>query len=155
MRNLKRDVFWRSALVFAGACGAALSPARAEGPDEGVIRPGLWSFEASTLLTGGRTGQQCVREDQIAEFLTGPKNRHYRCEYPKRVIGHGEALISGECVDKGARHRYTIHLRGRYTAESFSFSGSIHGTFFGIPIVVPAAITAHRLRSDCAEVNAH
>lgn len=114
-----------------------------------MIQPGLWAYEASTLLTGGQTGRQCVREDQIVEFLTGPKNRHYHCEYPERVIGHGEAMIRGECVDKGARHHYTIHFGGHYERESFSFSGSVRGTFFGIPIVVPATIRAHRLSPEC------
>ena len=113
-----------------------------------TIMPGYWSYEVSTLITGAKSGDQCVRPDKIDEFLSGPHNRHYRCTYPVREVADGAATFIGECVSKGG-NRYRITLKGRYGPTAFELSGHVAGTIVGLPISVPIEIKAHRVSADC------
>jgi len=133
------------AVLFAALTGAAWSAtAWAASP----IEPGYWSYQASTFITGGKSGDQCVRPDKIDEFLSGPHNRHYRCTYPVREVADGAATFIGECVSKGG-NRYRISLKGRYELTAFELAGHVTGTFVGLPISVPIEIKAHRVSAEC------
>lgn len=130
------------ALLSGSAIAAAASAAS-------PIEPGLWSYSASTLLTGAKGGEQCVRADQVEDFLTGPHNRHYHCVYPSRSVGDGVVSFAGDCLDKGERNRYHVEARGHYKPESFELQGSVNGVFLGIPIKVPVSIKANRVAATC------
>ena len=69
-----------------------------------AVRPGYWDYTTSTILPGSSDGKQCVRPDQIDEFMSGPHNRHYHCTYPSKHVGGGQASFDGECVSKCAAH---------------------------------------------------
>jgi Protein of unknown function (DUF3617) len=131
-------------LVLVLACASAT--ARSE--DIHTIDPGYWSYHASTLLTGGKNGSQCVPPEKIDEFISGPHNRHYRCTYPVRVLKDGDATFVGECVDKG-KNRFVIDLKGHYKPEAFDLKGKVSGRIFGVAISVPVSIEARKLASDC------
>jgi hypothetical protein len=139
-----------TASVVPAALIAALAgmPAAANALAVSTIEPGYWSYEASTLVTGAKSGDQCVRPDQIDDFLSGPHNRHYRCTYPMREVADGSATFVGECVSKGGS-RYRITLKGHYEATAFELSGHVAGTFIGLPISLPVEIKAHRVAADC------
>jgi len=140
---------WRSlaapAALLAALTGAAWS---ASAGAASSIQPGYWSYQASTLITGAKSGIQCVRPDKIDEFLSGPHNRHYRCTYPVREVADGAATFIGECVSKGG-NRYRITLKGHYGPTAFELSGNVAGTFVGLPISVPIEIKAHQVSADC------
>ncbi len=113
-----------------------------------TIDPGYWSYKASTLLTGAKSGDQCVRPDNIDDFLSGPHNRHYRCTYPVRELSDGAATFVGECVSKGGS-RYRINLKGHYQPGAFTLKGDVAGVFFGLPVSIPIEIAGRRLSADC------
>lgn len=139
-----------TAMATAMAMAVTTAPAPAAAPDaKPPIEPGLWSYSANTILTGGKGGQQCVKPEQVDEFLSGPRNRHYRCTYPSRSIGEGKMAFQGECVDKHDRHHYHISVHGQYQPEAFNLSGTVSGDFYGIPIVVPMSIQAKRVSATC------
>ncbi len=143
------EILLTSRLLIHGAA-FLMSLAQAGGAiAETTIEPGQWAYSASTLITGARTGEQCVKPDQIDEFLTGPRNRHYRCVYPNRSIGGGDIAFSGDCLDKGDRNRYHLEVHGHYQPEAFELQGVVRGTFLGVPVSVPLSIKAHRLAAQC------
>jgi hypothetical protein len=115
-----------------------------------TIEPGFWSYQASTLITGAKSGDQCVRPDKIDEFLSGPHNRHYRCTYPTREVADGAATFIGECVSKGGS-RYRIALKGHYGPTAFDLSGHVSGDIVGLQISLPIEIKARRVSADCPE----
>jgi len=115
------------------------------------IEPGLWAYTANTFVIGVKSGRQCVKREQVEEFLTGPRNRHYRCTYPDRSIGGGRISFSGDCLDKGDRHRYHLVVRGNYRPESFDLEGSVAGPILGLSLTLPLSIHAHRIAATCTE----
>jgi hypothetical protein len=121
---------------------------------ERTIEPGYWSYHASTLITGGTNGDQCVRPDKIDEFLSGPHNHHYKCAYPVRVVKDGEARFEGECVSKHD-NRYRISLQGHYAPQSFDLHGRVEGRLLGVPLSVPVSIQARRIGADCPAPDPH
>ena len=134
-------------LVSLALLSGISAPFQASGAS--TIEPGLWSYRARTFITGDRRGEQCVKADQVDDFLTGPRNRHYRCVYPSRSIGAGNITFAGDCLDKGDRNRYHLEVHGHYRQEAFELDGVVKGTFFGLSISVPMSIKAHRLSADC------
>lgn len=142
-----RDLEPRPPLLGLILILAAL-PGLARPQDVRTIDPGYWSYHASTLLTGGKNGSQCVPPEKIDEFISGPHNRHYRCTYPVRTLKDGEATFVGECVDKG-KNRYRINLTGHYRAEAFDLAGNVSGKIFGLAVSVPVSIEARRVGAEC------
>lgn len=147
-RQLAAPPSARLRLAIAGAALALVAAVPATALAVSTIEPGYWSYKASTLITGAKSGDQCVRPDKIDDFLAGPHNRHYRCTYPVREVGEGAATFIGECVSKGG-DRYRIDLRGHYDATAFELSGHVAGTFVGLPISLPIDIKARRVAAEC------
>jgi hypothetical protein len=126
---------------------ALVSGAHAE--ESRVIRPGYWSYHTTTILPGGSTGNQCVRPDQIDEFISGPHNRHYKCTYPKRTVADGHAFFDGVCVSKHGQS-YNLTVSGSYSPTSFTLKGHISGIMvLGLPLTAPIAIDATWLGPEC------
>jgi hypothetical protein len=124
-------------------------PAAATAQEAHAVSPGYWSYTASTILPGASTGNQCVRPDQIDEFMSGPHNRHYRCTYPSRSVGSGRASFEGVCVSKHG-NSYNLKVSGHYSQTTFNLKGHISGiVILGLPISAPISIEAKWLGPTC------
>ena len=92
------------------------------------------------------TEQKCVRPSEINRFFGGLSTNKWRCTYPTRAVGNGNARFEGTCQDRKGR-RIAVRLNGTYTETSFSFRGGaqiVRGTPY-----IPASITARRISAQC------
>ncbi len=121
----------------------ALAPAQTAAQSE--VLPGYWEYTTSAL--GQRdTEQKCVRPSEINRFFGGLSTRKWRCTYPTRVVGDGNARFEGSCQDHKGR-RVNVRLNGTYQDTSFRFNGGaqlVRGTPY-----IPASITARRISAQC------
>ena len=110
-----------------------------------TVLPGYWQYTTSAV--GVRdTETKCVRPSEINRFFGGLSTRRWRCEYPVRQVGNGNARFEGSCTDRKGR-RVNVRLNGTYQQENFTFRGGAQlarGTPF-----LPASITARRLAAQC------
>jgi hypothetical protein len=129
-------------LAPAASTTAAMAP-QVAGAD--TVLPGYWEYTTSAV--GIRdTEQKCVRPSEINRFFGGLSTRRWRCVYPTREVGNGNARFEGTCTDSRGR-RVNVRLRGPYQTESFRFSGGAQ-LARGTPYL-PASITARRLAAVC------
>jgi hypothetical protein len=139
----------RAAVVAAPALAAAVllaAPSSATPPQtDGQPQPGYWEYTTSVLGVGD-TERKCVRPSEISRFFGGLSTRHWRCTYPTREVGDGEARFEGVCTDHKNR-RVNVRLHGPYQEDSFSFRGGAQ-LARGTPYI-PASITARRLSAQC------
>ena len=149
---MKPSVLIRFVPVFAGAL---LLAAPATAPFAGPAAPaqsapppvlaGYWEYTTSAL--GQRdTETKCVRPSEINRFFGGLSTRRWRCTYPVRQVGNGNARFEGTCEDRKGR-RVNVRLNGTYQQESFTFRGGAQ-LARGTPYL-PASITARRLAAQC------
>jgi len=121
----------------------AIAPAQTAAQSE--VLPGYWEY--TTNAVGQRdTVQKCVRPSEINRFFGGLSTNKWRCTYPTRVVGDGNARFEGSCTDHKNR-RINVRLNGTYTETSFSFRGGaqiVRGTPY-----IPASITARRISAQC------
>ena len=109
------------------------------------VLPGYWEYTTSAL--GQRdTEQKCVRPSEINRFFGGLSTRKWRCTYPTRVVGDGNARFEGTCQDHKGR-RVNVRLNGTYEQTSFRFNGGAQ-LLRGTPYI-PASITARRISAQC------
>ena len=143
----------RTVAIAAPAIAAALllaapatpNAAMAQQSSADTVLPGYWEYTTSAV--GVRdTEQKCVRPSEINRFFGGLSTRRWRCTYPVRQVGGGNARFEGTCTDHKAR-RVNVRLNGTYTTESFSFRGGAQ-LARGTPYL-PASITARRLAAAC------
>jgi len=132
--------------VMAGGfmlASPAIAPAQTAAQSE--VLPGYWEYTTSAV--GQRdTEQKCVRPSEINRFFGGLSTNKWRCTYPTRVVGNGNARFEGTCQDRKGR-RIAVRLNGTYTETSFSFRGGaqiVRGTPY-----IPASITARRISAQC------
>lgn len=143
----------RTAAIAAPAIAGALFLAAPATPQAAMtvqssadtVLPGYWEYTTSAV--GVRdTEQKCVRPSEINRFFGGLSTRRWRCTYPVRQVGNGNARFEGTCTDHKNR-RVNVRLNGTYTQESFSFRGGAQ-LARGTPYL-PASITARRLAAQC------
>jgi len=135
------------AIVGALFLAAPATPQAAMAPQQNgdTVLPGYWEYTTSAV--GVRdTEQKCVRPSEINRFFGGLSTRRWRCTYPVRQVGNGNARFEGTCTDHKNR-RVNVRLNGTYTQESFSFRGGAQ-LARGTPYL-PASITARRLNAVC------
>ncbi len=135
------------AIVGALFLAAPATPQAAMAPQQGgdTVLPGYWEYTTSAV--GVRdTEQKCVRPSEINRFFGGLSTRRWRCTYPVRQVGGGNARFEGTCTDHKNR-RVNVRLNGTYTQESFTFRGGAQ-LARGTPYL-PASITARRLAAQC------
>ena len=135
--------------VVAGALllGAPAQPraAMAAQSSADTVLPGYWEYTTSAV--GIRdTETKCVRPSEINRFFGGLSTRKWRCVYPVRQVGNGNARFEGTCEDRKGR-RVNVRLNGTYQQESFTFRGGAQ-LARGTPYL-PASITARRLAAQC------
>lgn len=139
----------RTAAVAAPVVAAGLlmsAPSAATPPQTaGQPQPGYWEYTTSVL--GVRdTERKCVRPSEINRFFGGLSTRRWRCTYPVREVGDGNARFEGVCEDHKGR-RVNVRLNGPYQTESFRFTGGAQ-LARGTPYI-PASITARRIAAQC------
>lgn len=135
------------AIIGALFLAAPATPQAAMAPQQSAdtVLPGYWEYTTSAV--GVRdTEQKCVRPSEINRFFGGLSTRRWRCTYPVRQVGNGNARFEGTCTDHKNR-RVNVRLNGTYTQESFSFRGGAQ-LARGTPYL-PASITARRLAAQC------
>ena len=124
------------AMVLAAPGSASQAQSNAQ-----TVLPGYWEYTTSAVGVRS-TEQKCVRPSEINRFFGGLSTNKWRCTYPTRVVGGGNARFEGTCSDHKNR-RIAVRLNGTYTDTSFSFRGGaqiVRGTPY-----IPASITARRL----------
>lgn len=110
-----------------------------------TVLPGYWEYTTSAV--GVRdTETKCVRPSEINRFFGGLSTRRWRCTYPVRQVGNGNARFEGTCTDRKGR-RVNVRLNGTYQQESFTFRGGAQ-LARGTPYL-PASITARRISAQC------
>ncbi len=110
-----------------------------------TVLPGYWEYTTSAV--GVRdTETKCVRPSEINRFFGGLSTRRWRCTYPVRQVGAGNARFEGSCEDRKGR-RVNVRLNGTYQRESFTFRGGAQ-LARGTPYL-PASITARRISAQC------
>ena len=138
-----------AAPVIAGALflGAPAQPRAAMSVQSSAdtVLPGYWEYTTSAV--GIRdTETKCVRPSEINRFFGGLSTRRWRCTYPVRQVGNGNARFEGTCTDHKNR-RVNVRLNGTYQQESFTFRGGAQ-LARGTPYL-PASITARRISAQC------
>ena len=132
-------------LLAGGLMLAAPAMAPAQTAAQTEVLPGYWEYTTSAL--GQRdTEQKCVRPSEINRFFGGLSTKRWRCTYPTRVVGDGNARFEGTCQDHKGR-RVNVRLNGTYEATSFRFSGGAQ-LLRGTPYI-PASITSRRISAQC------
>lgn len=132
------------ALMLAAPAAAPAGPASTPQAGSEVL-PGYWEYTTSAV--GIRdTERKCVRPSEINRFFGGLSTRRWRCVYPVRQTGNGNARFEGTCTDHKNR-RVNVRLSGTYQQEQFSFRGGAQ-LARGTPYL-PASITARRLAAQC------
>ena len=150
---MKSSVLTRVALTAAPVIAGALFLAAPATPHAAMaaqssadtVLPGYWEYTTSAV--GIRdTETKCVRPSEINRFFGGLSTNRWKCTYPVRQVGNGNARFEGTCEDRKGR-RVNVRLNGTYQQESFSFRGGAQ-LARGTPYL-PASITARRLAAQC------
>ena len=150
---MKSSVLTRVALTAAPVIAGALflaapsTPRAAMTPQSSAdtVLPGYWEYTTSAV--GIRdTETKCVRPSEINRFFGGLSTNRWKCTYPVRQVGAGNARFEGICEDRKGR-RVNVRLNGTDQQESFSFRGGAQ-LARGTPYL-PASITARRLAAQC------
>jgi hypothetical protein len=132
-------------VVGAAMLAAPASAPQAQSAAQSEVLPGYWEYTTSVM--GARdTEQKCVRPSEINRFFGGLSTRKWRCTYPTREVGDGNARFEGSCQDRKGR-RINVRLNGTYEQQAFRFNGGaqlVRGTPY-----IPASITARRLAAQC------
>ena len=147
--TLKSLALRLAAVAAPAVAGAVMLAAPTTGlqaqPSQPPVLPGYWEYTTSAV--GVRdTEQKCVRPSEINRFFGGLSTRRWRCTYPVRQVGGGNARFEGVCEDHKGR-RVNVRLNGTYETESFTFRGGAQ-LARGTPYL-PASITARRLAAEC------
>lgn len=130
--------------LFLGAPAQPQAAMTAQSSADTVL-PGYWEYTTSAV--GIRdTETKCVRPSEINRFFGGLSTRRWRCTYPVRQVGNGNARFEGTCTDHKDR-RVNVRLNGTYQPESFTFRGGAQ-LARGTPYL-PASISARRISAQC------
>lgn len=133
--------------LLAAWCLGVAAPAWAAEASHAVL-PGYWEYTTSTAFSAPSTDRRCVRPEEIDKFVSGPSNRHYRCDYPTRELVDGRARFVGVCVSKHGTS-YPVRWSGTYAPERFDLHGTVSPNVIGLTIPVTATIAARRLSPTC------
>jgi len=125
---------------------APLAAAAASSP----ILPGYWESEntVSFPLNDQSTSRQCVTQQKVEQFLSGPSSRSYKCTYDRSQVGDGAVKASGTCVDKNGLTS-TVAVEGTYTPEAFDLKAQLRVNIGGLGIPINATTKARRIAAAC------
>ena len=132
-------------LFLAGGL-ALLANAALAAPASTPILPGYWKYSVKALsLVTLDSGRKCLNEEEIADFLAFPGNKHYRCTYPTKSIGDGRVAMEGACIDKKGRSA-PIRATGVYGPDNFKLNIRMTTTN-GVPMA--GTMTGQRVAAVC------
>ncbi len=137
-------------IALLAAVAACAAPAVAETPKTQTILPGYWEYTntVSFLITQTKVERRCVKPAEIDRFFSGPRNHHYTCTYPTRIVGGGRAEFDGTCVDKKGR-TVAVTASGTYAPTHFKLNARIKANLGGVPIAPSAVMEARRIGDVC------
>ena len=132
--------------IFAVAALAA-GPAVAQ---EQTILPGYWDVtnKVSAIISQTKKEKRCISQAEVAKFVMGPSNRHYKCDYPTRVFKDGKIRLKGNCATKNGSQA-ALEATGTYSPTTFTMNAKISTTYAGVPLSANATTTAKRISETC------
>jgi hypothetical protein len=130
-------------LLLSGV--AASAPAGAE---EQTILPGYWSVTNRVAIVAGKTEKRCITPPEVAKFVLGPSNRHYKCDYPTKIFKDGKITLKGVCATKNG-HTARVDATGAYTPTTFKMTAKVRTSVSGLPVSATAVTDARRLSETC------
>lgn len=128
------------------ACAILAGPARA---DDEAIKPGYWDVTNRVLapIHTKSLEKRCITPAEVAKFMMGPSNRHYKCVYPTKSFSGGRILLKGTCTKKN--QSFAVDGTGSFSPTSFSLTATIATEFLGIPVTAKASTEAKRIGDVC------
>lgn len=114
-----------------------------------AIEPGYWDV-TNRVLSPIRTKQvekRCITPAEVAKFMMGPSNRHYKCTYPTRNFSGGKILLKGTCTKKN--QTLAVDGTGTWSPTSFALTAHVATEVLGIPVVAKASTEATRIGDVC------
>lgn len=137
----------KTALALIPACALLALPAHAQ---EDTIKPGYWDVtnKVSAVISQTKKEKRCITPAEVAKFVMGPSNRHYKCDYPTRVFKDGKITLKGQCATKNGS-KAAVQATGTYSPSSFTMVADISTTYAGLPISGTATTTAKRISDTC------
>lgn len=136
-------------LLAVVAVLASAAPSLAA-PAEAPIRAGYWESrnKVSFPINDETTTRQCITQEKVAQFLSGPSTKNFRCTYSQSNVSSGTVDAKGNCVDKNGIQS-TIDVKGSYAPEQFKLDARLTVNFGGLPIPVNASTDAKFLSETC------
>jgi hypothetical protein len=135
-----------SIALFAAAIVLS-GPALAQ---EGTIQPGYWDVtnKVTAIISQTKTEKRCITPAEVAKFVMGPSNRHYKCDYPTRVFRDGKISLKGQCATKNGS-KADVEATGTYSPTTFTMIADISTTYAGLPLSGRATTDAKRISDTC------
>ena len=126
-------------LVLAGPASAA----------EGIL-PGYWETTNRLIspIPQKKVEKRCITPQEVAKFMEGPSNRHYKCTYPTRSFEGGKILLKGQCRSKKGRV-VDVSGHGSYTPTTMQLTANIATEWAGLTIAGKASTDARRISDTC------
>ena len=137
----------KTALALIPACVLLTSPALAQ---DTTIQPGYWEVtnKVSAIVSQTKTERRCITPAEVAKFVMGPSNRHYKCDYPTRVFKDGKISLKGQCATKNGS-KAALQATGTYSPTTFTMVADISTVYAGLPLSARATTTAKRISDTC------
>ena len=119
-------------------------------PAEAPIRACYWESrnKVSFPINDETTTRQCITAEKVAEFLSGPSTKNFRCTYTQSKVANGTVDAQGACVDKNGIQS-TVDVKGTYSPTQFKLDARLTVNFGGLPIPVNASTDAKFLSETC------
>ncbi|MDP3853752.1 DUF3617 family protein [Phenylobacterium sp.] len=138
---------FRTTLFAVFALGACAVPAFAQ---DGAILPGYWEVtnKVTALVSQTKTETRCITPPEVAKFMLGPSNRHYKCDYPTRIFKNGKITLKGKCATKNG-HTAMLEATGAYSPTTFKMVAEIDTSYGALPISGKATTEARRISDTC------
>ena len=129
---------------------ASLMLAAPAAAQEQTILPGYWDVtnKVSAIISQTKTEKRCITPAEVAKFVMGPSNRHYKCDYPTRVFRDGKISLKGQCATKNGS-KAALEATGAYSPTTFTMNAKISTTYAGVPLSANAITTAKRISETC------
>ena len=117
---------------------------------EQTILPGYWDVtnKVSAIISQTKTEKRCITPAEVAKFVMGPSNRHYKCDYPTRVFRDGKISLKGQCATKNGS-KAALQATGTYSPTTFTMIADISTVYAGVPLSARATTTAKRISDTC------
>lgn len=138
----------RTAAAAAFVALSGLSAPTLAVAQEQTILPGYWSVTNRVAVVAGKTEKRCITPSEVAKFVMGPSNRHYKCDYPTKVFRDGKITLKGVCATKNG-HQAKIDATGTYTPTTFKMTANVQTTLTGLPVSAKAVTDAKRISETC------